>query len=417
MIKRLFLLMLLVAGAAAGVAYFTIDRRPAINREAVFTPEHIERAKRILEANDPRKMKIGSVRTVAITAADGDLAINYLAHRYFDGSAETTFEDGRLRIRASLKTDALSVGPAASPFVNVEAVLREGPGLPVIEQVRVGQLPLPPSLAESVVRRLLENAADDSDLTALKDAIQKVEFTRDGARLTYEWREDLAESVRAALIPAEARERLKVYQTALAAAVNAGQGNVALVNLIRPVFAAANDRGATSDPVLENRAAIVVLTFYVDGRSLRSVVPEASNWPRPSRRTVVLNRRNDLAKHFIISAALSANTGGPFADAVGLYKEVSDSKGGSGFSFNDLAADRAGSALGSRAEGRASARDLQSRLSAPLRDRDIIPVTDDLPEFLQAAEFEKQFGGVGAPAYNRMMSDIEDRIASLSLYR
>lgn len=218
-------------------------------------------------------------------------------------------------------------------------------------------------------------------------------------------------------MPGEARERLKAYQTVLATTVNAAQGRISLVDLITPVFAVADRRGASADAVLENRAAIVVLTFYVDGRYLWSVVPEARTWPRPSRRTVTLNQRTDLPKHFIISAALSANTGGPFADAVGLYKEVEDSKRGSGFSFNDLAADRAGSTLGTWAEGASTARALQSRLGTPLVERDIMPETDDLPEFLSAAEFERRFGGVGAPAYNGMTADIEKRIASLPLYR
>jgi hypothetical protein len=118
----------------------------------------------------------------------------------------------------------------------------------------------------------------------------------------------------------------------------------------------------------------------------------------------------------MISAALSANTGGPFADAVGIYKEVADARGGSGFSFNDIAADRAGSRLGELAEGRDSARRLQARLSVPLTERVLMPDTRDLPEFMPEAEFMRRFGGVGAPAYARMMADIDARIAALPLY-
>ena len=160
-----------------------------------------------------------------------------------------------------------------------------------------------------------------------------------------------------------------------------------------------------------------MLTFYVDGRSLAEIVPEARSWPRASRRTVTLNRRDDFPKHFIISAALSANTGGPFADAVGIYKEVADSRGGSGFSFNDIAADRAGSRLGELAEAPQSARALQARLGVPLTERVLMPETSDLPEFMPEPEFKRRFGGVGAPAYARMMADIEARIAALPLYQ
>ena len=119
----------------------------------------------------------------------------------------------------------------------------------------------------------------------------------------------------------------------------------------------------------------------------------------------------------MISAALAANTGGPFADSVGIYKEVSDSRGGSGFSFNDIAADRAGSRLGELAERRETARRLQERLAGPLKERDVMPATSDLPEFMPEPEFKRRFGGIGEPAYARMMAEIEKRIAELSLYR
>jgi hypothetical protein len=40
-----------------------------------------------------------------------------------------------------------------------------------------------------------------------------------------------------------------------------------------------------------------------------------------------------------------------------------------------------------------------------------------LPEFMPEAEFKRRFGGIDAPAYKRMMDDIERRIAALPLYR
>jgi hypothetical protein len=133
---------------------------------------------------------------------------------------------------------------------------------------------------------------------------------------------------------------------------------------------------------------------------------------------VTLNRRDDFPKHFMISAALAADAGGPLADAVGLYKEVEDSRGGSGFSFNDVAADRAGTRFGERAAASpVSARKLQQRLSAGVRERDLMPATEDLPEFMPEGEFKRRFGGIGAPAYKQMMAEIERRIASLALYR
>jgi hypothetical protein len=105
------------------------------------------------------------------------------------------------------------------------------------------------------------------------------------------------------------------------------------------------------------------------------------------------------------------------ADAVGLYKEVADSRGGSGFSFNDLAADRAGSKFGEYAADRANARALQEKLRAGISERDIMPPAADLPESMHEKEFKRRFGGVDAPEYKNMIGEIERRVAALPLYR
>jgi len=188
------------------------------------------------------------------------------------------------------------------------------------------------------------------------------------------------------------------------------------VELMTPLFQLASERGG--DPVAENRAAIVVLAFYANGKGLAAIVPAARDWPRPRPRRVTLAGRADSTQHFTVSAALAANAGVPLSDAIGLYKEVDDSRGGSGFSFNDLAADRAGTRFGEAAvASHEGALKLQRQASAGLRERDLMPAVNDLPELMAEAEFKRRFGGIGAPAYQRMMDDIERRIAGLPLYR
>jgi hypothetical protein len=406
--------VLLAAVCGVMAAYLPFDRRPAVDRAAEFTPDHIERAKQILSSNDPRRLRTGAVRTVAVSAADADLALNYLVNRYAHGSAEARFAPARLHVRISMPVSA----PALRAYINVDVSLVEGARFPRIERCRIGRLPVPPGLAHAGFDRWVTDRWSRDEIAVVRQAIRKVEFAPDGARLTYRWDDALVDTVRAALLPADARERLRVYQHALADATRGlPAGEVSLAALLTPVFRVALERGAASDPVLENRAAILVLTFYVDGRSLGEVVPDARSWPRAARRAVTLDGRGDLPRHFMISAALSANTGGPFADAVGVYKEVADSRGGSGFSFVDIAADRAGSRLGELGEGRASARTTQERLSVPLTERVLMPATGDLPEFMPEAEFKRRFGGVGAPTYVRMIAEIDARIAALPLYR
>src|SRR6266705_2759106 len=64
-----------------------VDTEPSINRAAEITPSNSERAKRILDQNDPRKLKPGARRTISVSQNDLDLAANYLARQYAAGGA------------------------------------------------------------------------------------------------------------------------------------------------------------------------------------------------------------------------------------------------------------------------------------------------------------------------------------------
>jgi hypothetical protein len=105
------------------------------------------------------------------------------------------------------------------------------------------------------------------------------------------------------------------------------------------------------------------------------------------------------------------------ADAAGLFKEVHDSRHGSGFSFADLAADRAGTRFGEEAtRSAASARELQKLLASGVMESDIMPRSRDLPENMSAEQFKRRYGEIGSRDYNRVAEEIERRIAACSIY-
>jgi hypothetical protein len=145
-------------------------------------------------------------------------------------------------------------------------------------------------------------------------------------------------------------------------------------------------------------------------------VPAAAQWARPAPRTVTLAGRDDFPKHFLISAAIAAEAGSELADVIGVYKEIEDSRRGSGFSFNDIGADRAGTRFGEEASRSAErARRLARALASGVKESDFMPDVADLPEFLPEAEFVRRFGGLDGPGYKRMMARIEARVAALPL--
>jgi hypothetical protein len=132
-----------------------------------------------------------------------------------------------------------------------------------------------------------------------------------------------------------------------------------------------------------------------------------------------LYKREDLAQHFVGAAALTASMNRRVANALGEVKELSDTKaGGSGFSFVDLAADKAGSRFGELAvSSPESARRIQVQ-TAQIKDyHDFMPDPRDLPEHMSEADFKRRFESTQSDAYLNLAAQIDKRIAQIPLYQ
>lgn len=417
LLRLLLLLPLALILGLVGMAFAVFQSQPLVDRTADLTPERIADGKRILDSNDPRKLKPGEVRKVVISQQNLDLALNYMAHRYGRGSASLDLQTGAARMRLTGHWPRNPLGA----YLNIDAELAEAGGILSIQSLRVGSLQIPGGLADWAVGRGVAFLSSNEDYRVFIEVVKDLNIADSRLSVTYEWQKDLPAKLSGILVPPQDQERLRAYQQRLADVVRSGppKGAVSLAELMRPLFELAAERSATGDAIAENRAVILLLTFYVEGRDLAKIIPQAKDWPKPARRPVKLLGRDDFPKHFIISAALAADAGGPLSDAVGLFKEVQDSRGGSGFSFNDLAADRAGVLLGEKATASAaSAKRLQQSLGGPrLGEADFMPTVEGLPEFMPEPEFKSRFGGVGAPAYNKVMQEIERRVGALAFNR
>lgn len=127
-----------------------------------------------------------------------------------------------------------------------------------------------------------------------------------------------------------------------------------------------------------------------------------------------LHGRADLAKHFFISANLVVLTGSETSRSAGLVKELLDSHGTSGFSFADMAANRAGIVFAHAllSEG-LSLDDIARRYTCDA----YMPSVDGLREQLDAEEFVAAFGGPGDARLANELAKIEGRIMALPAYQ
>lgn len=181
--------------------------------------------------------------------------------------------------------------------------------------------------------------------------------------------------------------------------------------------AAERSRGG-GDPVRENRAAILALGIALGHLNVEkyvgvSIPPTEYGYIAVLPRQSQLRARADWSRHFWVSAAITLLVSDRVSDVAGLLKEELDSgEGGSGFSFGDLMADRAGTEF-----ARAATRDRHSALAVqnwvlhPNSDlNDLMPPADDLPEGLTDAQLDEQFDGVSGPRYQSLIDTMEQRL-------
>ncbi|MGR8931878.1 MAG: hypothetical protein ACU836_14685 [Gammaproteobacteria bacterium] len=405
-------LLLFVFPVLLGICLIlSFEDQPLLKERADLTPEQIARGKRIFDRNDPRQLRSGVITQARLPEQDLDLAINYAANQMFNGVAGVAIEEGRAVGEATIKLPNSMLGQ----YLNLKLVLRQDASLPSIDYAKIGKLWLPGFLAEWLLGEFANAASSTVDWQALLSMVKRVKFHHGQMVVTYQWRQDLPGKLSSALLPSAEQERISVYQTRLTELVKNKVGRIDLADLTKNMFQIAKERSQGADAISENRALILVLAFYVNQRDLAKLFPTAHQWAKPRWRPVMLAGRQDFTKHYLVSAMLAAYAGTPLADAVGVFKEIEDSRGGSGFSFNDIAADRAGRRFGELAVSSRSRAEWVQRFFATADEADFMPATVDLPEFMPENVFKRHYGGLEGEKYRQMIAKIDRRIAALPI--
>ena len=419
-----FLLALIGLLAALGVLLMALalERGPPPGPLAPLTVEDLERVRRILRDNDPRWLRAGQVRELTLTQRDLDLALHYLLIRLRHpalSSARIELFDGSAWLRVGF---AVPAGPLGGQLT-VSLGVRARDGEPALAGARIGRIVLPAWLVRWTLALLESRAMQPALLPTLRELLATTSdwaITPQAISLRFVARPDLAWRLEARgrdlLLPAAERERIAHY---LREAARLGALRPPLVKplvpMLRELVAQATARSrAGGDPRAENRAALIALAIQATGRA--DLVWRIVGTPPAATRSgpMTLLDRTDLAQHLLVSAVLAMESDSRTADVIGVFKEVLDSRGGSGFSFADLAADRAGVRLGEAAV--ADPLRWQARVAALSLESDLMPAIDQLPEGLQAPEFQRRFRDRDNAAYAQVQAEIERRLANCRFF-
>jgi hypothetical protein len=397
-----------------GLAWLVFSTEPLVTAVSLPSPWDMARARMLLAQHDPRAVQKPIERVLMLTQRDLDLLANYVGQRG-QATVATAITPGVLIVRASRPIWGGAL------YLNVEADFIAGRSLLQARRVQIGGLPLPAGLVQSLLERELRLAFGEFDVLAVAQKhLRELRLDSGSLMLRYQVSEQLVQQLRRGNLVLPPADVLFAYHERLGQVVAAGDTAAPLraVDLLRDLFQLAAQRATTGTARIENRAALIVLGAYLDDRGLAGFVPEARSWQPLRRRRVELAGRTDFPQHFVTSAAIAAEAGERLADALGIYKEIADTNFGSGFSFTDLAVDRAGAKFGTIAvASESSARALQARIAAGVEEQDLLPVVADLPEFLKADEFRARFQAVDSAPYRAQMAEIDRRVGATALYR
>lgn len=415
--KKLLFILFLLAGGLAALAWAALDEQPRAEPGGRITRDDLVWAKQLFEKSVPRARTADTVQTLDLSAEEVNRLLNYAVVVKPVYGVAANLEEGKALLNVSLRVPRNPFGE----YLNFSAELSQRERNLVLSSMQVGSLPLPSLLGRGVLWVAQRWLRQDPAYMALLESMQGIRLTESHLSLDFHWRPELLTLMERkgaeVLVGVEEKQLLLVYaefvRRTMARYPDKSQQPVR--DVLAKVFGFAQRRGG--DAAVENRAAFTALGAYVAGVSLHQLLEGRG---RSTRRAppvlLALHGRRDAAEHLLIAAALSANGGSRLANAMGLAKEEEDVQSGSGFSFTDIAYDRAGARLGELGTGRRAAL-VQAYLASLAKDAALAPAFSDLPEFMPESVFVRRYGAVDSPAYLAQIAEIERRLDSHPLYQ
>lgn len=429
LVPQLGILLLTLGAIGGALVFMAVDEDPL-----PFQPPRVTSAekRRLADLVEHSPRRSDGARQLRLSERDVNLLLAMGVPEVLPAAkARLTLDQGMARGDLSLRIGAARAG-ARPRWINVHAACRAGvrAGRPELRltECRVGRVSLPPFLLGAFSRELTAAMLDDTDLKRVLAAIDSVRLEPGAVETTFRTGE-LGDGVIPSLIArvGQKPDVLTSTRIQIRHLVEAAEGlpeQDRFETFLQAAFALAQERSEVEDPVLENRAAILALAILLGHWRVESLVGPVTDHDlraagRRSVGRVTLRDRRDWCQHFWVSAALALLSNESLSDQAGLLKEEIDAgEGGSGFSFADFLADRAGTLFALAATRDApSARRMQQRLAAGPQIDEIFPPAADLPEGIHDPKLQTEYGGVGGEKYNHLIEMIERRLATCAALR
>jgi hypothetical protein len=424
----LILLLLIVLLAAAGAAVMTINMiedQPLVSDNQA--PDYATVAdSKVLLKRILRQLESGAGTTQVWVSEQELQNLAQLGSYTFERlQADVDLQQGQINSRLSIRLPANPLGK----FLNLSALFAESSQGIAVDKLQIGSVSLPGKWLLPLLARLADSQLQNHHASELLASVQGLGIRGDTAILVLQspggLRGKLKQTLKnfqASRMPAAERDSvLHYYQLLTDLAGDNWYAQQPFSNFLVPLMTEAAGRAQNGSAVAENRAVIWALAIYFSYGRFETLVGDLVSSQRKLQIPayyVTLGGRRDLMQHFLYSAAITLATQQGIGIAAGEFKELLDSgNGGSGFSFADLAADRAGVHFATESTAsEAAALALQQHFRDDPSEAGYFPDIAGLAEGLGEAVFEQRYGNTRSAAYRRELTTIDRRITSLPAY-
>ncbi|WP_026958203.1 hypothetical protein [Aliagarivorans taiwanensis] len=314
--------------------------------------------------------------------------------------------------------------PALSRYLNVQIAVNPSAGGVALGQLRVGWLRLPGPWLKRQALALLDTLSDQQAFSRLEQSVTSLSI--DPQQLDLALSRDVVVALKLAQEavnfdppdPLVQQRVLHYYRHALLLDAQAQGDSLGhyLQGLSHEVWQQSVDASFSQ----ELEAMLWAFSLHFTQGPFRGALGRqlgVFEALQPYRYGATLAGRNDLALHYVYSATIALAAEHGVSLAIGEFKELFDAReGGSGFSFADLAADRAGVSLAHTLDSEFAARVFVETLMQSGAEERFFPSIVGLEEGIPEAEFARRFGDVQSAAYQRLFAEIEQRILDLPAY-
>ena len=422
-IKGLLFLCVVIGISVIGLFYLITAPSPLLKPNTVINSEQVRSAKTMLGRIAQQLKGSEDQIDLVVTQSELDDLMALAAHTV-----------PRSRLEALISGQRVTIGGSFQPYPNYSSLYLNGYCTFLqstrsfkAEYCQIGDLPIPSSMANWLIKLAANKFLGEEFSQSLISVVTHIKVNDDSMSLfTQRPSQFRGYNIKQSLIQASAivtseylgievnTQRFAEYYTHLQ---SIELPNQSLAFYTQQVFSLASRQAG--DAIEQNRAAIWALAAFFGDKRFAEYAGIKDVQFRGSRFGTTLAGRNDLALHFLYSAVLDQIGGEQIGFKIGEFKELNDSNvGGSGYSFADLAADKAGIRFSQELTSSAKkARDAQQLLANSQIEGIFFPDINNLPENLSYQQLTSQIGEVDSDGYKAMTALVKQRIEGLALYQ